>query len=178
MTDKLAIRARLRAARDGFIRDRALAVPDAYRDRLRADTIVAAYIPVGSEADPEPLVAAARARGCTIALPHVTKRTAPMRFLAWDGVVPLASGAFGLSQPAADAPEVRPDIVLTPLLGFDRAGNRLGQGAGYYDRALAALPEAWRIGIAWSVQEVDALAPDPWDVPLHAIATESDWIVP
>ena len=60
----------------------------------------------------------------------------------------------------------------------DRRGNRLGQGAGQYDRAFAAHPAAWRIGVAWSVQQVDALAPDPWDVPLHAIVTESEWIVP
>lgn len=178
MTDKLALRARLRAARDGFARTHPLPVPDSYRERLAAGAILAAYMPVGSEADPAPFVAVARASGCTIALPHVTTRRAPMRFLAWDNTAPLVTGAFGLSQPAADAAEVRPDIVLVPLLGFDRAGNRLGQGAGHYDRALAALPDAWRIGIAWSVQQVDALHPDPWDVPLHAIATESDWIVP
>ncbi|MEH3159146.1 MAG: 5-formyltetrahydrofolate cyclo-ligase [Sphingomonas taxi] len=178
MNDKLALRARLRAARDGFARGSAMRVPDAFRARLSPGTVVASYIPVGSEADPAAFVEVARLMGCALALPHVTSRAEPLRFLGWNPAVPLAAGPFGLRQPAADAAEVRPDVILTPLLGFDRAGNRLGQGAGHYDRAFAAHPDAWRVGIAWSVQQVDGLTPDPWDVPLHAIATESDWILP
>lgn len=178
MTDKLALRARLRAARDGFARDAAIAVPDDFAARLASRPVVASYIPIGSEADPAPFVAAARTAGCTIALPHVTTRAAPFRFLVWDEAITLGDGPFGLRQPDATADEIQPDIILTPLLGFDLRGNRLGQGAGHYDRAFAAHPAAWRVGIAWSVQQVDTLAPDPWDVPLHAIATESDWIVP
>lgn len=176
MTDKLVLRARLRAARDGFARTGAVGVPPAFAARLEPDLVVASYVPLGSEADPAPFEAVARQAGCTIALPHVVSRAAPLRFLRADGA--LETGPFNLRQPPAEAPEARPDIILTPLLGFDRAGNRLGQGAGHYDRAFAAYPEAWRIGIAWSMQQVDALRPDPWDVPLHAIATESEWIVP
>jgi 5-formyltetrahydrofolate cyclo-ligase len=178
MTDKLALRARLRAARDGFARDGAIRVTAAFIDRLDPALVVASYIPIGSEADPAPFVQAARAAGCAIALPHVISRTAPFRFLVWDQGVQLVDGPYRLRQPPPDAAAVRPDIILTPLLGFDAAGNRLGQGAGHYDRAFAAHPDAWRIGIAWSVQGVDTLATDPWDVPLHAIATETDWIVP
>ncbi len=178
MIDKLALRARLRAARDGFIRDREIPVPAAFLARLDTRPVVSAYIPVGSEADPAPLVRAARQAGCVVALPHVTSRAAPMRFLVWDEATPLIAGRFGLSQPPADGREARPDIILTPLLGFDDAGNRLGQGAGYYDRAFVDHPAAWRIGIAWSVQRLDAVPTDSWDVPLHAIATEKDWIVP
>ena len=85
-------------------------------------------------------------------------------------------GAFGLLQPRSDAEEVSPDLILAPLVGFDRALRRIGQGAGFYDRAFARLPDARRIGLAWSVQEVDALPTDPWDVPLHAVATEREWI--
>jgi 5-formyltetrahydrofolate cyclo-ligase len=178
MTDKLALRARLRAARDGVARDGCIMVSDVFRARLHEGLIVASYMPLGSEADPAPLAAAAREAGCRLALPHVTSRSAPMRFLDWDGKAALLCGPYGLLQPADDAAELSPDIVLTPLVGFDRAGRRLGQGAGYYDRAFALLPDAWRVGIAWSVQEVDTCPADPWDVPLHAIATESDWIVP
>ncbi len=176
MTDKLALRARLRAVRDGFAPQAPIGLSAAFVARLRPGLIVASYRPLGSEADPAPLADAARAAGCTLALPHVTKRAAPLRFLSWDPSHPLERGAFGLLQPVADAPEVSPDIILTPLVGFDDAGNRLGQGAGHYDRALAANPDAWRVGIAWSVQRVAALPADPWDMPLHAIATESDWI--
>ena len=114
--------------------------------------------------------------GCALALPHVTSRAAPIRFLSWETEAELALGPFGLRQPAESATELRPDIILTPLVGFDRALNRLGQGAGHYDRAFAAFPEAWRVGIAWSVQQVPMLPLDPWDAPLHAIATEQEWL--
>ncbi|SEN22358.1 5-formyltetrahydrofolate cyclo-ligase [Sphingomonas gellani] len=156
---------------------RAVPPPSPFVSRLRPGLIVASYHPVGGEADPAALVAAARDAGCAMALPHVIDRETPLRFLQWDGGA-LSAGPFGLSQPASIAQEVPPDIILTPLVGFDRRGNRLGQGAGHYDRAFAAYPAAWRIGIALSVQEVEALTPDPWDVPLHAVATEKEWIVP
>ena len=80
--------------------------------------------------------------------------------------------AFNLRQPDPASPEVAPDVILTPLVGFDRRLNRLGQGAGHYDRAFARYEHAWRVGIAWSVQEVPAIPADIWDVPLHAIITE------
>ncbi|WP_380785758.1 5-formyltetrahydrofolate cyclo-ligase [Sphingomonas sp. R86521] len=177
MTDKRALRTSLRTARDGFGVQSVL-VPPAFLARLSAGLTVASYVPIGSEADPSPLARAAVEAGCVIALPHVVDRTQPIRFLSWDTEAALASGPYGLSQPAHDAAELEPDIILTPLVGFDRAGNRIGQGAGHYDRAFVAHPNAWRVGIAVSVQEVATLAPDPWDVPLHAIATEQDWIVP
>ena len=182
MTEKPALRARLRAVRDGHVLDLAhgasIAVPAAYAARLRPGVTVAGYVPIGSEADPAALLQAAREAGCRIALPHVTTRAAPIRFLSHDADTPLAAGPFGLRQPPDDAAAVRPNVILAPLLGFDRAGNRLGQGAGHYDRAFAACPDAWRVGVAWSIQQVDSLAADPWDMPLHAIATESHWIVP
>lgn len=177
---KRALRARMRAARDAFAREAGgtIIVPDSFRGRLRPGLIVAGYHPVGGEADPAPLQAAARAAGCRLVLPHVTSRAEPIRFVEWTQDTPLEAGPFGLSQPPAQAPEVTPDIVLIPLVAFDQAGHRVGQGAGHYDRALAALPQAWRLGVAWSVQQVDALAADPWDVPLHAIATESGVVTP
>jgi 5-formyltetrahydrofolate cyclo-ligase len=178
MTDKRALRAHLHALRDGFARTGAIATPPAFLARLSPGMTVASYVPIGSEADPGPLADAAARAGCHLALPHVVDRATPIRFLAWQHGAPLVAGPFGLSQPPDSAPACAPDIILTPLVGFDRRGNRLGQGAGHYDRAFAAHPAAWRIGVAWSVQQVDALAPDPWDVPLHAIVTESEWIVP
>ncbi|MEG3165947.1 5-formyltetrahydrofolate cyclo-ligase [Sphingomonas sp. PB2P19] len=177
MTDKRALRTALRTARDGFGMQ-TIVVPPAFLARLSAGLTVASYVPIGSEADPSPLARAAVDAGCVIALPHVVDRTQLMRFLSWDTEAALAAGPYGLSQPAQDAAELEPDIILTPLVGFDRRGNRIGQGAGYYDRAFAVHPSAWRVGVALSVQEVSTLTPDAWDVPLHAIATEQDWIVP
>jgi 5-formyltetrahydrofolate cyclo-ligase len=175
--DKPALRARLRAIRDAATGD-AIPAHAAFCDRLHPGLVVASYIPVGGEADPAALVAAALAADCRLVLPHVVDRATPLRFLCWAGDAALVPGPFNLRQPAADLPPLAPDIVLTPLVGFDRRGNRLGQGAGHYDRAFAEHPRAWRIGVAWSVQEVAALTPDAWDVPLHAIATEKEWITP
>jgi 5-formyltetrahydrofolate cyclo-ligase len=132
---------------------------------------------MGSEADPFPFARAAVAAGCVLALPHVTLRSEPMRFLAWETEAALEAGPFGLSQPPTQAAELVPDIILTPMLAFDAGLNRLGQGAGYYDRVFARYPDAWRVGIAWSMQQVSELTVDSWDIPLHAIATERDWIV-
>jgi len=177
MTDKRALRARMRAARDAH-GPGLLPVARPFLDRLLPRQVVAAYRPIGAEADPALWLEAALHAGATIALPHVVDRASPIRFLTWAEGQDLHIGAFGLHQPDPHGPECAPDIILTPLLGFDRRGNRLGQGAGHYDRAFAAHPGAWRVGIAWGLQEIEALTPDPWDVPLHAIATESEWIVP
>jgi 5-formyltetrahydrofolate cyclo-ligase len=178
MSDKQALRRQLRAARARFLPARPIEVSDAFASRLTPGLIISSYIPVGGEADPAPLVRAAERAGCVLALPHVVDRGTAMRFLAWDVEMGLAHGPYGLRQPPHDAQQLAPDIILTPLVGFDRRGNRLGQGAGHYDRAFAALPAAWRIGVAWSVQEVAILPADSWDVPLHAIATEKEWITP
>lgn len=176
--NKQMLRRDLRAARARFVPAGPIGVGKAFRARLTPGLVVASYVPVGSEADPSPLVRAAEGAGCTLALPHVVDKAKPLRFLAWEAEMALAVGPFGLVQPIATANVLRPDIVLTPLVGFDRQGHRLGQGAGHYDRAFAELRDAWRIGVAWSVQEVASLPLDPWDVPLHAIATEREWITP
>lgn len=170
----------MRAERDAFAMetDSVIVPPADYLERLGPDVVVASYIPVGSEADPTPLAAAARAAGATLALPHVGQRAGEMRFLAWTDRDPLMPGTFGIRQPDVGAPELRPDIVLTPLVAFDDALNRLGQGAGYYDRAFANLPNAWRLGIAWSVQQLLMIDCDPWDVPLHAVVTERGMVRP
>lgn len=175
MSAKPATRVRARAVRDDVERSTPIVVPVAYRDRLEAGLVVAAYQPIGSEADPAPLVEAARAAGCVIALPHVVDRATPLRFLIADRRE-LDAGPFGLRQPHPAAEQAAPRVILTPLLAFDRHGNRLGQGAGHYDRAFVAYPDAWRIGVAWSVQEIEGFEIDSWDVPLHGIVTEREWI--
>lgn len=172
--DKKALRAHMRAQRDAFAMrsDAAIVAPEEYLARLRPGLVVASYVPVGSEADPSPLAAVARAAGATLALPHIEGRGSDMRFLEWSDGGALVAGPFGLRQPDTAARECTPDIVLTPLVAFDDALNRLGQGAGFYDRAFAHLPDAWRLGVAWSVQQLLMIETDPWDVPLHAVVTE------
>lgn len=175
ITDKPSLRARLRAERDRFASESEVAIiaPETFVERLVADRILATYCPVGSEADPALLAATAIEHGCRLALPHIVDRATPIRFLHWEIGEPLETGPFNIRQPRADSPEAAPDMILTPLLGFDARLNRLGQGAGHYDRAFARYPDAWRVGIAWSVQQIPAVPTDIWDVPLHAVITEN-----
>ena len=177
MSDKRALRAVARATRDAFLATgpAPIGADPRFLERLAPGTVVASYAPVGSEADPGRLAAAALDRGCRLTLPHVVGRDTPLRFLAWPTGAPLTAGPFGLANPQADWEEVVPDVVLTPMLAFDAALHRLGQGAGHYDRAFARHPGAWRVGVAWSAQRVESLPADAWDVPLHAIITETDW---
>jgi 5-formyltetrahydrofolate cyclo-ligase len=183
--NKAELRKTLRARRASLAADPAwradllihtLFVADHVTRRLGDAKIVSGYVSDGEEVDSTPILFAAIDRGLTVALPHVATREGPMRFLHWEPGDTLVPGAFGLLQPRSDAPEVSPDVILAPLVGFDRRLARIGKGAGFYDRAFARLPDARRIGLAWSAQEVESLPTDPWDVPLHAIATEREWI--
>lgn len=182
---KSALRAEMRARRDAHVNSlpepaKALAFrapPTPLRAALATARVVAGYVAIGSEADPARLLAQAAEQGCTLALPYVERRSVPMRFLRWAPGAPLVRGQMGLLQPdLATAEEVAPDLFLAPLVAFDRRLHRLGQGAGYYDRAFARFPDALRIGIAWSAQEATEVPDDPWDEPLHAVLTEREWI--
>lgn len=134
---------------------------------------IAGFWPMGSEIDIRPLLEALAARGHLLALPVTPRRGNPLRFRAWRFGAPLEPGPFGTRHPPGDAPEVMPDLLLVPLLAFDRVGRRLGYGAGYYDRTLAGLPGAARIGIAFAAQEAAEVPAGPEDVPLPLIATEA-----
>lgn len=182
--DKPALRRRLRARRAAFTASLSgdahaahlTALAGRLLDRIGHARTIAAYVAMGDEIDPRPFIDAADARGLVVALPCIASREAPMIFRRWRPGATLAAGALGIPEPSPDSPAVTPDLILAPLVGFDRAGGRLGQGAGFYDRAFAGLPDARRIGLAWGVQEVANLPLDPWDVPLHVVATESEWI--
>ena len=182
---KQTLRRRLRADRAAHVaglrttasvRGAEVAAAERLLDHIPAGTAVALYSAFGDELDPAPLGLLLHARGHILALPHVEPDRTTMRFIAWAPGQSLVPGAFGLNQPDSASAEIAPGLIVTPLVGFDRAGGRIGQGAGFYDRAFAALPGARRIGLAWCVQEVASIPLDPWDVPLHAVATEREWI--
>jgi 5-formyltetrahydrofolate cyclo-ligase len=133
--------------------------------------IVAGFWPIQDEIDIRPLLAALHARGHPLALPVTGRRGEALAFRAWAPGEPLLPGRFGTSHPAGAA--VTPDVLLIPLLAFDGQGNRLGYGGGFYDRTIADLPAAIRIGCAFAVQELDSVPIGPYDQGLHAILTET-----
>ena len=137
-----------------------------------AGAAVAGFWPMGAEIDVRPLLHALHARGHALALPVTPKRGQPLGFRRWRPGDALARGPMGTSQPVPEAEALTPDWLLVPLLAFDGAGNRLGYGGGYYDRTLAALPAAHRMGCAYTCQRLDEVPAGPEDVRLHAVATE------
>jgi 5-formyltetrahydrofolate cyclo-ligase len=147
--------------------------------RLAGRRVVALYKALGAELDPRPLGEALRKAGWSLALPAVEAPDAPLVFRAWNPGEPLAKDLTGLAAPLPSAPVVRPDLVIVPLLAFDRRGDRLGQGGGHYDRTLAALrgepsPPAF-VGLAYSGQERGDLPREPHDQPLDGILTEAGY---
>ena len=138
--------------------------------------IIAGYWPMGDEMDPRPLMLALASRGHPLALPVTPPRGQPLAFRAWAPGAALRAGPMGTSEPAEGA-ALRPDILLVPLLAFDRAGRRLGYGGGYYDRTLATLPGAKAIGIAYAGQELPEVPAGPQDMRLPLVATEAGVII-
>jgi 5-formyltetrahydrofolate cyclo-ligase len=146
---------------------------------IPAGAIVSGYSPMKSELNPVPLMRMLADLGAQLALPVVQGRGKPLIMRAWAFGEPLASGIWGIREPTADAPEVFPDIMLVPLASFDRAGHRIGYGAGYYDMTIArvrAMKNVIAIGLAFAAQESDNIPAEPHDAPLDLVLTEKDVI--
>ncbi|MEM9168703.1 MAG: 5-formyltetrahydrofolate cyclo-ligase [Pseudomonadota bacterium] len=177
---KDVIRLRLKADRRRLSENAPLAPQHAAAQFLRAldpspDRTIALYFPTKDELDTEPLADALLERGCTIGLPVVEKRKAPLAFRVYAAGARLVQGRFGIMTPDADAEPMTPDIIVVPLVAFDASGRRLGYGGGYYDRTLAAL-RAQRpviaVGYAFAGQEVDGVPAGAHDEPMDWIVTE------
>ncbi len=139
-------------------------------------SVVSGFWPIRSEADIRPLLFAMRERGARLCLPVVLDReTIVFRDLV-RGAQMVDTG-FGTAGPGEEAEILDPALMLVPLSAFDSNGNRIGYGAGHYDRAIARLRSMGRapelVGVAFSCQEVDAVPAEPHDVPLGAILTET-----
>lgn len=139
--------------------------------------VLSAYWAFGDELDPQPVMAAAYAEGWSVGLPVTRGRGNPLMFRTWHPGMPLVPEGFGVKVPPASAAAVVPSLVLTPLLAIDRQGNRIGYGAGFYDRTLAELsadnPNLVAIGLAFSCQIFDTVPADPHDRPLHGVIDET-----
>jgi len=138
---------------------------------LRPGTIVGGYHALPREADPALLLEQLIALGCHVALPRVAAKDLPLAFhLVADGDV-LRVGMYGIAEPADHFPRALPDVLLVPLLAFDRHGHRLGYGGGFYDRTLEAL-RIPTIGIGYAGQEVSSIPAEAHDRRLDGILTE------
>jgi 5-formyltetrahydrofolate cyclo-ligase len=180
---KIELRAALRARRRDFVQARygnALILENKlynfFINLILKYNIIAAYRASTNECDVMTSILGHADVAQRLALPCVDTKEATIVFRHWAPGDPLVRSALGFDQPVANAAARVPDLILVPLVGFDSALNRLGQGAGHYDRAFAAWPSAHRIGVAWSCQMVDAVPIDPWDMPLDAVLTELSWI--
>ena len=188
MTDIADIDEAKRAMRrEAIARRREVAAPDDAGARVIGNLLdsgavpdgaaVSGFWPIGSEVDLQPLLLALAARGHVVALPVVVGRDRPLVFRAWREGDEMAEGPYGIREPLESAPEIAPQVLLVPLLAFDRAGYRLGYGGGFYDRSLAMLREGGpvtAIGAAWAAQEVPAVPHDKNDQPLDWMLTERE----
>ena len=112
--------------------------------------------------------------GALVTVPRVSRNR--MDFLPWSPASETVTGCFGINEPISGDPVLlsRHDVVLVPLVAFDETGQRLGQGGGFYDRAIAdaAAVRPLLIGVAHAFQQVDSVPVEAWDVPLDAVITE------
>lgn len=183
---KAKLRAEAAARRARIAPQEAAAAALAVRNRVLAaglatkGAVVSGFWPIRDEFDPRPLMEALAARGHRLCLPVVIAKGRALAFRAWVPGDPLEHAGFGLSVPAWDAPPVLPDFLIVPLLAFDRRGFRLGYGAGYFDRTIAALrarpKPVFALGAGFAAQEVAEVPALAHDQRLDAIATERELI--
>jgi 5,10-methenyltetrahydrofolate synthetase len=129
--------------------------------------------PIRAEVDCRPLVESLLGRGWRAAMPTVVVPAAPMEFRVWWPDAPMTADPFGIPVPATAVDGV-PDVLLLPLVAFDAAGYRLGYGGGYFDRTLAGCrPRPLTVGVGFECCAVESIRPEPHDVPLDAIVTET-----
>jgi len=172
------------ARRDGLPAEERRAAAEAIAARafplpVAPGAIVSGFMPMKSEINPLPLLQKLSSAGALLALPRIVGRGHPLSMRAWEFGAPLERGQWGIREPRADAPEVDPDILVVPLLVFDRAGYRLGFGAGYYDMTITALRARKTIiavGIAFAAQEVPAVPRTERDARLDLVLTEREVI--
>lgn len=169
----LSFEVRLQAAISAAMK---LCASEAYRDARR----IAVYMAMDGELDPTPLIMRCRTDNRELYLPVLPPMEGAMSFRPYHIDTPLVPNRFGIPEPKSPeggrmAKDM--DLVVTPIVGFDLAGNRLGMGAGFYDRTFGFLrhmqkPRPLLIGYAYELQKVPALDAQSWDVPLAAVATE------
>jgi 5-formyltetrahydrofolate cyclo-ligase len=139
---------------------------------LGAHRVLGFYWPIRGELDLRDVARRHVEAGGIAALPVVVERNAPVEFWQWEHGAAMRRGFWNIPVPA-ERRIVIPDALLIPLVGYDASGYRLGYGGGYYDRTLAAsVPRPFSIGVGYDDAEVDALHPQPHDIPMNMIVTD------
>lgn len=176
---KAALRLKARSARAAILNsnrtDAAKAVARHFFDHvtLEPGQIVAGYWRIKDEMDCQPILIRLMDSFQPVCLPVVLGDEQPLELRLWEQGAPLYEAGFGTLAPSELAPQVEPDIIIMPLLGFDQRGTRLGYGGGYYDRTLDKLTKRPRlVGIAFAAQELADIPREAHDVPLDVIVTE------
>jgi 5-formyltetrahydrofolate cyclo-ligase len=137
---------------------------------------IGAFHSFGNELPTGPLLSRLCAEGAVVGLPVVIRKGEPLVFRRWQPGDAMGEGPFGIRQPLASAPEVRPDILFVPLVAFDDQGFRLGYGGGFYDRTIAKLrgeQSVVTIGLAYDEQEVTRVPREAHDQRLDFMLTPS-----
>lgn len=145
--------------------------------QLAAGAVVSGYAPIRNEIDPAPLMRKLAGQGARLALPVVNARGKSLTFRAWSPGDRLVLGSLGIPEPSPASAELIPAVMLVPLAAFDRAGHRIGYGAGYYDHTFAHLRKTHHVtgvGLAFAVQETPAIPAMSHDVALDFVLTEAD----
>ena len=185
-TRKHQLRQKLRQRRRSLGSREQAAAGRSLRDRLlcnshfRHSRHIACYLPADGEIDTRPLIKASLAAGKRLYLPVID--SGRMIFHPYARSTRLQRNQFGLWQPRPDrqaTPVKNLDLVLLPLVGFDRSGARLGMGGGFYDRAFRYAcrrsPRPFLMGVAHAIQELESVPVEGWDRDLYAIATDRDY---
>ena len=173
-----AQRTALLAARQALDAPAHRAASRAILERLERDfadlspRLVGFYWPIRRELDPLPFVRRLIAAGGSAALPMVVGKGQPLEFRRWEPGTKMAVGVYDIPYPAA-GPQVAPQVLLVPLLGFDEAAYRLGYGAGYYDRTIASFAaKPLLIGVGFELGRLATIYPQPHDIPMDVVITE------
>lgn len=167
LEEKRALRARMLAWRSALgdsERAQAASALAGHSLRFLGDipnaAIVSGFASLPDELDARPLLERLAGEGFRLALPSVEGKGRPLVFRAWAPGDAMDEGVWGIAQPKADNAVVEPDILLVPLLAFDRRGWRLGYGGGFYDRTLQrlrGLKPVVAVGLAYDGQRIDAV---------------------
>ena len=183
MTTKAELRTVLKARRDALTRteqrSKAYYITCRLQELLKPYQTIFAYVAKDSEVESMVLLNCLLEEGKKVVVPIIEKETHTLRLSYITSMDQLELGTFKVPEPLTHekpAPVSAIDAILVPMVGFDRAGHRLGYGAGYYDRFFALYPDIPRIGMAYACQEVESIPAEEYDARMDQIVTEDEVI--